>query len=195
MSDPATEPTRRAIVGAALALAPLLTQPALAANPAKAHSAPQEGRHAFAFQTGTWRVQHRKRKQRLAGSDEWVNFMGRCSAWELLDGAANVEDQFLDDPDGAYRAAGFRRIDPATGLWSIWWFDGRSSVVEPPLTGSFADGLGTFLAEDQLNGRPITVRYLWSDVDGDAPRWEQSFSPDRGATWETNWIMQFERLS
>ena len=154
-----------------------------------------EGRHAFAFQTGRWRVRHRKLKQRLAGSTDWIAFDGTCSAWELLDGAANVEDQVLNDPAGPYRAAAFRRLDPATGLWSIWWFDTRVSAIDPPVVGRFVDGLGTFLADDKLDGRPIKVRFLWSDVATNAPRWQQAFSADGGARWEINWTMQFERVS
>jgi hypothetical protein len=154
----------------------------------------EKGRHAFGFQTGHWRVRHRKLKARLAGSSEWISFDGTCSAWEVLDGAANVEDQVLDDPAGAYRAAAFRRLDPETGEWSIWWFDTRSSSVGPAVRGRFEGGIGTFLADDVLNGRPIKVRFVWSDVGTAKPRWEQAFSGDSGRTWETNWIMEFERL-
>jgi hypothetical protein len=157
------------------------------------NEAAKKGKHAFGFQTGAWRVRHRKLKARLAGSTEWVSFDGTCSAWEVMDGAANVEDQLLDDPAGAYRAAAFRRLDPATGDWFIWWFDARFSSVDPPVRGRFENGVGTFLADDMLNGRPIKVRFLWSRVDTAAPRWEQAFSADDGETWETNWIMEFSR--
>lgn len=157
------------------------------------NAAKAEAKGAFGFQTGQWRVRHRKLKARLAGATEWLSFEGRCTAWEIMDGAANVEDQVLDDPAGAYRAAAFRRLDPETGNWSIWWFDARFSSVDPPVRGRFENGVGTFLADDTLNGRPIKVRFLWSQVDTPAPRWEQAFSDDGGKTWETNWIMEFER--
>jgi hypothetical protein len=29
----------------------------------------------------------------------------------------------------------------------------------------------------------------------DSPRWEQAFSADGGANWETNWIMNFTRVT
>lgn len=155
--------------------------------------AAQAGRHAFRFQTGHWRVRHRKLKARLEGSTEWMEFEGTCTAWEVMDGAANVEDQVLGDPAGPYRAAAFRRLDPETGEWSIWWFDGRFPALDPPVRGRFENGIGTFLADDQLNGRPIKVRFVWSDTGTDRPRWEQAFSGDGGRTWETNWTMEFER--
>lgn len=152
-----------------------------------------KGRHAFGFQNGHWRVRHRKLKARLEGSNEWVSFDGTCAAWEVLEGAGNVEDQWLDDPAGAYRAAAFRRLDPEAGHWSIWWFDTRFSSIDPPVRGHFDKGVGSFFAEDSLQGRPIRVRFLWLAVDSDTPRWEQAFSDDGGATWETNWIMEFGR--
>lgn len=153
------------------------------------------GRHDFAFQTGEWRVRHRKLKGRLVGSTEWIEFDGTCRAWELLGGEGNVDDHFLDDPNGAYHAATFRRTDPKTGLWSIWWFDPRFPTLEPPVVGSFKDGVGTFYADDRLNGRPIKVRFIWSGIDARSARWEQAFSADGGKTWETNWTMAFERAT
>lgn len=148
----------------------------------------------FAFQTGDWRVRHRKLKGRLVGSTEWVEFDGTCRAWELLGGEGNVEDQFLDDPAGAYRAAAVRRRDPASGDWSIWWFDPRFPTLEPPVVGRFKDGVGTFYADDRLDGRPIRVRFVWSDIGPSAARWDQAFSADGGENWEVNWVMRFMRV-
>ncbi|WP_129791362.1 DUF1579 domain-containing protein [Sphingosinicella sp. CPCC 101087] len=151
--------------------------------------------NAFAFQTGTWRVRHRKLSGRLVGATDWVEFDGTCSAWELLGGAGNVDDHFLNDPAGPYHAATFRRTDPDTGLWWIWWIDPRYPSLEPPVSGRFVDGVGTFHADDQLGGRPIKVRFIWSEIDSNSARWEQAFSGDGGETWETNWIMAFERTA
>jgi hypothetical protein len=61
------------------------------------------------------------------------------------------------------------------------------------MIGSFADGVGTFLADDNLAGKPIKVRFLWSRITAQTCRWEQAFSGDGGRNWETNWIMDFER--
>lgn len=149
----------------------------------------------FGFQTGEWRVRHRKLKQRLAGCLEWSEFSGTCRAFEVMGGEANVEDNFLDDPAGAYRASAFRRRDPDDGQWRIWWHDGRSSSLDPPVQGRFQDGVGTFMARDTLNGQPIVVRFVWSDITTNTARWEQAFSADDGVTWEVNWVMDFERVT
>lgn len=110
-----------------------------------------------------------------------------------MGGAGNVEDNVLDDPGGSYRAATLRRIDPATGEWTIHWFDQRHSEVDPPMRGHFSGDTGTFTCEDRLDGRPVRVRFIWSRIASDSPRWEQAFSADGGESWETNWIMDFAR--
>jgi hypothetical protein len=61
--------------------------------------------------------------------------------------------------------------------------------------GRFHGGVGTFYADDTFKDKPIRVRFLWSGIQANTCRWEQAFSPDGGATWETNWIMEFTRLA
>ena len=151
------------------------------------------GLHDFAFQTGEWIVAHRKLRRRLSGSNDWFEFGGTCRAWELLGGTGNVDDHRLDDPNGAYAAATVRRTDPATGLWSIWWIDPRFPGLTAPMTGRFDKGVGTFLGKDELAGTPIDVRFIWSRITPNFAQWEQAFSADGGANWETNWVMAFTR--
>jgi hypothetical protein len=61
------------------------------------------GLHDFAFQTGDWRVRHRKLKRRLVGETEWLDFGGTCRAWEVMDGAGNVEEHFLVGWQGGWK--------------------------------------------------------------------------------------------
>ncbi len=55
--------------------------------------------------------------------------------------------------------------------------------------------VGLFFCEDDCNGRPIRVRFIWTPLTTTTCRWEQAFSVDGGATWETNWMMSFERAA
>lgn len=149
----------------------------------------------FDFFIGDWRVRHRRLKRRLAGCDEWVEFDGTCHVRRLLGGAGNCDDNLLAMPEGAYRAVTLRSFDAVTGLWSIWWLDGRfPHRLDPPMIGGFDAGTGMFYADDTFNGMPIRILFLWHTGARDAPRWEQAFSADGGATWETNWIMDFTRI-
>jgi hypothetical protein len=150
----------------------------------------------FDFEFGRWTVEHRRLNRRLSGCQDWSSFAGRCTTQPILGGLGNLEDNELDLPDGRYRAAAIRSFDPATGLWAIWWLDGRAPhALDVPVKGRFNGAIGEFLAEDVLEGRPIRVRFIWNKTDPDAPTWEQAFSVDDGATWEINWVMRFTRVA
>ncbi len=151
----------------------------------------QTGLHAFAFQTGSWRVRHRKLRERLVNSKDWYEFDGTCRAWELLEGAGNVDDHWIGDPKDPYPAATIRRLEP-DGRWSIWWIDSRRAGLDSPMFGAFENGVGTFFGKDDFNGIPIIVRFIWSTGAQTTPKWEQAFSKDDGRSWETNWVMDFE---
>jgi len=154
----------------------------------------RSGAGDFDFFIGRWRVHHRRLNERLAGCQDWTEFKGSCETRKILGGQGNIDDNVLELPGDNYRAVTLRTFDPQTGLWSIWWFDGRNpSTLDPPVVGRFEDGVGTFFSEHAFKGRPIRVRFQWSVPANDRPRWEQAFSSDAGKTWETNWIMEFTR--
>jgi hypothetical protein len=155
----------------------------------------QDHSHDFDFFFGDWKVRHRYLKARLSGSTEWMEFDGTTRAQPLLNGLGNVDDNFLDKPGSPYRAATIRAYDPKTNTWAIWWIDGRTptGLIDPPMLGRFENGVGTFFADNEINGKTVKVRFLWMPKGDDAAQWEQAFSADGGKNWETNWIMQFTR--
>lgn len=146
----------------------------------------------FDFFIGDWRVEHRRLKDRLVGCTDWDVFAGITSTRKTLGGMGNCDDNHLELPGSPYHAMTVRTFDPGTHKWSIWWLDGRQpGVLDVPMTGDFINGVGTFFAKDTYNGAPIVVRFLWHVKPDGTPRWEQAFSADNGATWETNWTMDF----
>ncbi len=155
------------------------------------------GVHDFDFFVGRWRVHHRRLQERLANSHDWIEFEGTSVAQTLLAGYGNIDDNVLELPGDPYRAVTLRAFDVKTGLWSIWWLDGRSpkGPLDPPVRGTFKEGVGTFFADDTFDGKPIRVRFIWSRIAPASCHWEQAFSPDGGKTWETNWEMTFVRES
>jgi hypothetical protein len=154
----------------------------------------RSGAGDFDFFIGCWRVAHRRLRARLIECNEWIDFTGTAVAQKILGGLGNIDDNTLDMPGGAYRAATLRSYNTETGEWSIWWLDGRHpGNLDTPVVGHFENGVGAFYADDTLDDRPIRVRFLWTIPKHDVPRWEQAFSVDAGATWETNWVMDFTR--
>lgn len=39
----------------------------------------------------------------------------------------------------------------------------------------------------------MAVRFFWHSISATTATWEQAFSADDGATWETNWVMSWSR--
>jgi len=156
----------------------------------------RSGLHNFDFIFGSWKVHHRRLKERLSGCTEWVEFSGNCRVQPILAGAANVDDNWLELPDGHYRAASIRSFDAGRSQWSIWWLDGRHpGELDPPVVGRFSHGVGEFYAEMLFQGKPIRVRFRWTQTTTATPRWDQAFSPDGGQSWETNWTMDFTSIA
>lgn len=150
------------------------------------------GERDFDFLHRDWHVRHRKLTTRLVGANDWYEFDGTSSTRPIMAGHGNIEDNLIDDPSGAYRAAALRAFERDTGLWRIWWLDLRSpSEIGVPVVGRFEGERGEFIADDRWNERAIKVRFVWLKSAGVGPRWEQSFSLDGGSTWELNWSMQF----
>jgi hypothetical protein len=150
--------------------------------------------HDWDWLVGNWNVRHRRLNGRLVGSTDWQEFNGTSRLWLTVGGFGTVDDNVIEIPSGTYRAMGVRGFDRETRQWSIWWFDERyPASLGEPVRGGFRDGVGVFNGDDELNGRPIKVRFTWSEITANSARWEQAFSPDDGATWEVNWTMHFSR--
>ena len=155
------------------------------------------GFHDFDFLVGHWRVHHRKLKERLANNHEWIEFEGTLASQPLMGGYANVDDTVFEVPGGTYRGVAPRSFDAKTGQWSIWWMDSRTPLgpMDPPVRGSFHNGVGTFYANDDTeDGKPVRTRLIWSEITPTSGHWEQAESTDGGKTWETDWIMDLKRV-
>ncbi len=146
----------------------------------------------FDFFVGSWDGRHRRLRARLAGCDEWDEFSSTTRCWSLLGGAANIDE--LSVPDRGFSGLSVRLLDPASGNWSIYWANSRDGVLQlPPVVGRFDGGVGLFFSDEVQEGRPVRVRFTWSEITPASARWDQAFSADGGQTWEPNWIMEFTR--
>ena len=153
-----------------------------------------DGRNDFDFYFGRWRIHNRRLAHRLAGSTAWQTFEADQHCRPLLGGLGNLDafsaPAFVDGKP--IEGMTLRLFDPATRTWSIYWADDRSHVLQPPVVGRWTGDRGTFEGDDTFDGKPIRVRYTWTR--SAAPTWEQAFSTDGGATWETNWYMAMTRV-
>ncbi len=140
----------------------------------------------FDFLPGRWEVTNHK-----LVDGEWQTFEAISTAFAMLGGVGN-HDHFVTE---GYEGFSLRLHTPDTDTWRIWWSSTqRPGRLDPPVEGRFhADGTATFEGDDPDDG--IRLRFRWTDITGDAARWEQFASPDGGATWESNWVMELRRAA
>jgi hypothetical protein len=154
-----------------------------------------DGRSDFDFLHGTWRVHNRRLLRRLEGSTDWEEFETALVTRPVLHGLGNIDTFSATLADGTpWEGFTLRLFDPENRSWGIWWAaTNQPGRLDPPLTGRFDDGVGTFFGDDHHNGQPVRVRFEWKNITPTSATWEQAFSPDGGETWETNWVMTLSR--
>lgn len=152
------------------------------------------GQHDFDFEFGSWTVRLQRLAHPLAGSHAWVHYAGTNVDRRVWGGRANLGE--LEVANGTDRIEGLslRLYEPRTCEWNIYFANSGFPSIGIPTVGSFANGRGTFYDDERLAGRPIRVRFTFSGISSSAFRFEQSFSPDAGKTWEVNWIADFTRV-
>lgn len=155
----------------------------------------QDGRDDFDFFIGRWKVHHRRLRERLTGCTDWETFEGECSDYKALNGLANVDEGWMERESGRLHGMTVRLFNPQSREWSLYWADTASATLQVPMVGGFTDGRGEFFSQEVFEGRHIFCRFIWSGITAQTCRWEQAFSVDGGATWETNWVMDFERIA
>ena len=144
----------------------------------------------FDFLAGTWSVKNRRLRARGVGSNDWDEFPGTSRASLHLGGVANMDE--IAFPTKGFSGMTVRCFDLSTKRWSIYWVSSSTGLMYPPVRGGFTGDRGEFYGEDDDGGQRVTVRFVWTKLGANAARWEQAFSAG-GATWETNWVMDFER--
>jgi len=152
-----------------------------------------DGRVDFDFLMGSWKVHHKRLRERLKGSTLWEEFEGTCTARKILGGLGNVDEGLLHRETGSFEGFTLRLYDPKSQQWSIYWADSVNVELQIPMVGGFENGRGEFYAQEPFEGKQIFSRFIWSQITPSSCQWEQAFSIDGGKTWETNWIMEFTR--
>lgn len=154
----------------------------------------------FDFLMGPWRIHNTRLVRRLAGCTDWEVFDAIGTACPLPGGMGNYDDFIPATWKPGFVGMSLRVFNPPSQRWSIYWLDNTTGgidpatgLLQPPVVGGFHGGVGRFDGTDTLEGRPIRVRFEWSQMHTGAPRWQQAFSDDDGATWEVNWVMEFAR--
>jgi hypothetical protein len=155
---------------------------------------PTSSKNDFDFFEGKWKLHNKKLKARLCNCTEWIEFESTQEMYRVLNGIGNI-DNFLAGFDGVpFEGMTVRLFNPKTKLWSIYWADSNTGVLDPPVLGSFESNVGHFFTKDIFNGKNVIMVFRWDARDKNNPIWSQAMSDDNGGTWEWNWYMYMSKL-
>lgn len=162
-------------------------------------ASPTSSASDFDFLAGKWTMDNKRLKTRLNNCTEWVEYKSDDENFgPVLNGIANIDiyrttyNQVNNKP---YEGLTLRLFNPQTKLWSLYWVDSNTGVLDPPVVGSFEGSVGTFYCKDIFQGKPIIVMFKWNKTDLNNPVWSQAFSPDNGKTWEMNLTNTSHRIT
>ncbi|HET6524398.1 hypothetical protein [Sphingopyxis sp.] len=179
------------IVGA-LALAvsvPCCATPAFAQDESPSVAQPRDGSRDFDWEIGSWTTQLRYLPEPLAGSTRWVEYRGTSEVRAIMGARANLVELSVEGPAGKIEGVSLRLYNPKARQWTLNFANVRSGLLTSPVTGAFdGEGRGVFYGVDSVGDRTVLVRFLILDVGSNSARFEQAFSADGGANWETNWV-------
>ena len=184
-------PARRDLLaGALLAGGVGLAGRAIAAPPAA--DGPTGDIHDFDYHVGHWTAVQRRLKRRWVGSKAWGEFPSTTTYTQYLDGLISADQ--TDFPTKGWAGLTVRTFQRERRQWFIYWINSRDGVMGTPVIGGYRGNVGLFYGDDSDDGIPVKVRFIRTKQPPDRERWEQAFSRDGGATWETNWTADFTRV-
>jgi hypothetical protein len=163
---------------------------AVAAGAAGAAMQTRDGQRDFDWEIGRWTTTVRVLQNPLSGeTPKWADYRGESVIKPLLDGRANFVELSVAGSAGKIEGGSLRLYNPQAGQWSLNFASLRNGLLTAPVFGSFdGAGKGTFVGADTLAGKAILVRFVITRPTKTTARFEQAFSGDAGATWETNWV-------
>lgn len=168
---------------------------ALLSRPTHAAPQPRDGSHDFDWEVGVWRTHLRVLRQSPNGTTAWVTYEGTSKVIPIWNCRAEMVELDATGPDGRrIQAINLRLYDPASRQWSLNFANVARGVMSVPTVGQFRDGIGTFYDEEQIGGREVLVRNVWSHVTANSAHLVQDISDDGGKTWTTNWIADDTRV-
>lgn len=149
--------------------------------------------HDFDFEFGSWTATLHMQAHPLTKSPEWVTYTGTSVVRKVWNGRANLGELEVGNGANHIEAMTLRIYDPKTERWSVYFANAKGGLETTPMIGRFENGQGDFYDSEELDGKPIKVRFIFSDITSTSFQFVQSFSADGGKTWIPNWISTFKR--
>ena len=161
----------------------VLLVPLLALASVAAAQAPQPGcaspeARELDFWVGEWDV-------------TWANGgRGTNRITRILDGCVILE-QFDGNPGTKLAGHSVSTFDRASKRWKQAWVDNTGAYLD--FTGGIEDGRMVFAREAERDGKKFRQRMVFDEVRADGLKWRWQRSDDGGASWQTQWEIDYRR--
>src|SRR5687768_16068209 len=128
----------------------------------------------FDFLSGYWNSENRRLAIRMHNHKEWITSSSTVHNRSFLHGLGNLDVSGTLRQGVAFETLSLRVFNPETRLWSSYWVDGKTGVMDPPVVGSFEGAIGTFYGKSEWLGKPVLVMYRWDKTNPDKPEWREA---------------------
>ena len=155
----------------------------------------RDGQHDFDFNIGKWKTHIKRLQHPLTGSTTWIELNGTVTVRKVWDGRAQIEEIEADGPAGHFEGLTLFLYNPQSHQWSQNFANSSDGMLTQPTIGEFKNGRGELYNQETFNGRAIMVRGVWSEIQPNSHRFEESFSEDGGKTWEPVFVGTLTRES
>ena len=110
---------------------------------------------------------------------------------KILDGCAVLEE-FSGAPGTRLDGRSFSTYDRLTKRWKQTWVDNTAGYLD--FAGGLEGGRMVLSREMRRDGKAIGQRMVFQDIQRDSLKWLWQRSEDGGATWTTQWEIDYRRL-
>jgi hypothetical protein len=144
--------------------------------------------HDFDFNMGRWNTRIRAVLDPLSAPGVWSDLQGTHVVYRVWDDWANIGQLEVDGPSGHIEDLALRMYDRKTRQWRVYFANSGSGTLEPPMIGQFKDGVGIFVFLDEMEGKTVLVRNVWSGMASKSCHQDWAISVDGGKTWLPTWV-------
>jgi hypothetical protein len=137
----------------------------------------------FDFWLGDWELSYKAADGRTLRS--------RNKVTKILDGCVLLE-QFAGAPGTRLDGHSVSTYDRNVKRWKQTWVDNSASYLD--FTGGFAEEKMILVRDAERQGKKFKQRMVWQDIRADALKWLWQRSDDGGATWSTQWEIDYSRV-
>ena len=148
--------------------------------------------HDFDFEFGSWKA-HVRIRPPLSHSNTWVSYDGTSVVRKVWRGRANLGELEVANRHSHLEGLTLRLYHPQTRQWYVYFSNSADGELGVPSIGGFSHGRGEFFDRESLHGKPVDVKFVFSDISTRSFKFVQSYSGDNGKTWIVNWDSTFTR--